>query len=180
MTDQPNSNDDLHWLAFRYVCGEMAAGEEDAFERRLAADQLAREAVAEAVEIHEGIRLVSRRRRRFAHRPLVAWLAAAACLLLALGLMWMASGKFQDHAVPSGNESARSDGPKESPAEVALTWAEMQGQPRDEEVAAETFQPEPGLDGALPVEDILGDEKGVPQWMLIAFSPEAEPMKGNR
>jgi hypothetical protein len=43
--------DDLDWLAFQYVAGEMSAVEADEFERRLAYDQAARDAVAWIVEL---------------------------------------------------------------------------------------------------------------------------------
>ena len=41
----------LDWLAFRYIAGELSPPECDAFERRLAEDQTAREAVASAVDV---------------------------------------------------------------------------------------------------------------------------------
>ena len=44
-----NEHDDLNWLAFRYVAGELDEAETLAFETRLEADQDAREAVARAV-----------------------------------------------------------------------------------------------------------------------------------
>jgi hypothetical protein len=42
---------DLEWHAFLYVSGEMSRVEAEAFEGRLAEDQQAREAVAQAVEL---------------------------------------------------------------------------------------------------------------------------------
>ncbi len=45
------SKSDLAWLAFVYVSGELTHAEAEAFERRLAQDQAAREAVAEAVAL---------------------------------------------------------------------------------------------------------------------------------
>lgn len=41
--------EELDWLAFRYIAGELSASEADAFETRMADDQQAREAVARAV-----------------------------------------------------------------------------------------------------------------------------------
>lgn len=42
---------DVDWLAFRYLAGELGPQECDAFERRLAEDQMAREAVASAMDL---------------------------------------------------------------------------------------------------------------------------------
>jgi hypothetical protein len=91
--------DDLGFEAFRYVAGEMTDSEALAFEERLAGDQAAREAVAQAVEIAQAVtvlgpqavpagspgnRAILRKSRRAA---VVAVLAAlAACLALAVGL----------------------------------------------------------------------------------------------
>lgn len=49
----PAQQNDLDWLAFRYVAGEMSADEAAAFEMKLADDQDAREAVSRAVELTE-------------------------------------------------------------------------------------------------------------------------------
>ena len=48
-------DDDLAWLAFRYVAGDLDPDESAAFERRLDHDQPAREAVAEAVALMAGV-----------------------------------------------------------------------------------------------------------------------------
>lgn len=58
MSEHPSH--DLAWLALQYICDELAADEHEAFERRLAEDQTAREAVAEAVEQCAAIRVVCR------------------------------------------------------------------------------------------------------------------------
>ena len=46
---------ELHGNAFRYVADEMSAGEQDNFERQLADDQLAREAVVRAVQLTQAV-----------------------------------------------------------------------------------------------------------------------------
>lgn len=46
---QYDKPEDLDWLAFCYIAGELPAAEADAFETRMADDQEAREAVARAV-----------------------------------------------------------------------------------------------------------------------------------
>ena len=46
-----SEHEDLNWLAFRYVAGELTAAELQAFESQLEDDQSAREAVARACEL---------------------------------------------------------------------------------------------------------------------------------
>lgn len=46
-----DKQDDLDWLAFCYIADELSPADEEAFERRLADDQRAREAVARAVDL---------------------------------------------------------------------------------------------------------------------------------
>jgi hypothetical protein len=48
-------NDELNWLALAYIAGELEEAEAEAFELRLADDQVAREAVAQAVELTQTI-----------------------------------------------------------------------------------------------------------------------------
>jgi len=59
--NQSNQNfgGDLHWLAFRYAVGELPGDEEAAFERRLADDQSAREALEQVVELKEAMRIAA-------------------------------------------------------------------------------------------------------------------------
>lgn len=51
MNDQNPNPDEQHWDVFRYVSGEMSAGEEAYFEDRLANDQQLREEVASMVSM---------------------------------------------------------------------------------------------------------------------------------
>lgn len=54
-SDEQVAADELGWLAFRYIADEMTAQESDLFEQRLAIDQAAREAVANEVQISQGL-----------------------------------------------------------------------------------------------------------------------------
>src|SRR5258708_6551670 len=45
--------DELNWMAFCYIAGELPPEAASAFERRLADDQLARDAVCEAIALAE-------------------------------------------------------------------------------------------------------------------------------
>ena len=61
MIDAPCSRPEsevLDWLAFCYVSGELDGDERTAFENRLADDQVAREAVARAVELTEAVAVI--------------------------------------------------------------------------------------------------------------------------
>lgn len=87
------SPDDLDWLAFRYLAGEMAADETARFEEWLAADQAPREAVARAVEIAQAVVVLesewTRCQRHGAPSRLrwgVSFVSAAVCLSLVVGL----------------------------------------------------------------------------------------------
>lgn len=90
---------DLAWLAERYVLGALSPEECDAFERRLADDQAAREAVAAATALlsqvyaasqeiaatEEPVRLVE---KRIGRGSAVSYAASAAVLLLAAVGVW--------------------------------------------------------------------------------------------
>lgn len=90
---------DLAWLAERYVLGALSPEECDAFERRLADDQAAREAVAAATALlsqvyaasqeiaatEEPVRLV---KKRIGRESAVSYAASAAVLLLAAVGVW--------------------------------------------------------------------------------------------
>jgi len=82
----PNDNHgedrDLAWLAFRYVAGELGAAQSAVFERRLGEDQVAREAVAEAVRIAGTVTSASKAIRRVSRIKTRALLATSACFFL--------------------------------------------------------------------------------------------------
>ncbi len=71
-----SEHEDLNWLAFRYVAGELNAAELRAFETQLEDDQSAREAVARACELTccitaaERDRVAAEERGRPAPRPI--------------------------------------------------------------------------------------------------------------
>src|SRR5687767_2601083 len=93
-----NNDQELLWLAFRYVSDELSAEEVEQFEERLAVDQAAREAVAEAVLMCEAVSAGAAIAPVGTVTPSIAvyrswrqhagWAAvgAAACLLLVLAI----------------------------------------------------------------------------------------------
>jgi ferric-dicitrate binding protein FerR (iron transport regulator) len=81
-----DSNDDLDWLAFRYISNEMTQAEADRFEQRLGEDQLAREAVARAVAWTEAVASVPHKGSptpQAISMPRMRWFAVAAAGLAA-------------------------------------------------------------------------------------------------
>lgn len=186
MPSDPNR--DLDWLAFRYISGEMTAEEADAFECRLADDQGAREAVAQAVALTAAVSLAApstrevlplRRRRLVSTWVIVA--ASAACLAL---LAWpLFRSDAQRRLTPAVAESdARSP-------EIALTWSDLRqsgeagasasadGLAFLDEDAAET--------DTIASNDINVVDDAVPHWLLEAASlrestrPDGSAIKEN-
>jgi len=167
---RPGANSELSWVALNYVCGEFTADEMAAFEQRLEHDQAAREAVARAVELAGAIaqlpacnadvlRLPVRQ-----PRPLWAGLAAAAAVLLLLGLsaFWLSSG--------AGLGARRSTAP--TPA-LALAWSGVhEGEDETDNLLQWLDPPVPSSDthylAALDTSEAA--DAGVPDWMLEAAS----------
>jgi hypothetical protein len=116
---------DLPWKAYCYVCRELSAEEEAAFEARLAEDQAAREAVAEAVELAGAVRLVAadalpgpvprRARWPYALGGLVTGIAA--CLAL-----WLVPSRFSQLREPTTPPLAPAPAP--SP-DIVLAWSDL-------------------------------------------------------
>lgn len=92
MTHSRSQADELAWKAFRYIAGEMPAGEQREFEERLARDSAACAAVAGAVELAGAVlRAAPAPLRVHPGRRLRPWIklaasAAAACLAVVIGL----------------------------------------------------------------------------------------------
>lgn len=100
---------ELSWSAFRYIAGEMPADEQARFEKQLALDQQAREAVALAVELTHGVVSAQERpatvappRRSRRLRIRLAWSAAAAvAILLAFVLGRELGGRNEQGLAPA-------------------------------------------------------------------------------
>jgi hypothetical protein len=175
---------DRKWQAFRYVNGEMTDEERSLFELRLAEDEAACDAVEQAVELHEAIRLaasgpivVSRSPWHVVRRNPVACAAAvAACLVLALSVWRIASHSSWHDPQLAGNNRHLPETPGSAEAGVSLAWAQLQNRPtgpESEPVAA------PWIDSAViaelentqPTTDTVeAADATVPQWLLTAVS----------
>ncbi len=172
------SHEELSWLAFRYVAGELTGGENTSFEAHLADDQAAREAVAEAVALYETVALASAQPASITRwqtlRRAVAWVAAAAAVLLvASALFWMSGTDQQpDPNLAQENKNAEPQ-TSQNGAELATAWTEVrhsQGREPDDVGIRE------------PMESIANPSVGtdepagpaIPQWLLTAVAAETK------
>lgn len=136
----------LDWLAQRYVLGELAADEVTAFETRLADDELAAAAVADAARLVMALETAQEdttsgrpSRRSWAGRIAIG-LAGLAAAVTIIGLL-------QSRDDVAGSRSA----------ELAERWAEI----------ADTVTPEELADDD---DASVGDD--VPDWLLAAVTLE--------
>ena len=148
-----NASADLFWTATRYVLDELTPAERAEFEERLASDEAACLAVANAVQLTVGVQAASERPvtirpvedsrpRRAAVWP--AWLAGAA--LLAAGI------------------AVFTPWPSPTLAPVDLASAEL----LDRWTQTKLLSDADGLDDFDPEADVLDDTLAAPQWMVQA------------
>lgn len=182
MEPSPSPETDLHWLAFRYVCGELTGDESVAMEARLAHDQAAREAVAEAVELVGAVGLAASSARPSilpmpparTHR-IGVWAipaAAAACLALAFGLNSL--GHRKADSGPLATASARMG--STTTRDVALAWSGL----RREEGIHPNDQPawpaETSVIAELELSPLAEEgESSPPSWLVAAASLRETP-----
>lgn len=178
------SREELHWLAFRYVAGEMIDAEWEAFEQQLADDQSAREAVEQAVELHQAMSLVaaepwspSRSAWRVALRNPAAWGAtAAACLLLALSLWWLVGPGTP--AIDPAHEPGPAAAPDDSQASASLAsaWTDIRhARMTDDSPFVSAERSEASLTAeAVAASEEIGPSGPIPRWLLAAVYAETE------
>lgn len=157
--------DDLDWLAFCYLAGELDDKAAADFEAQLETNQAAREALAGAMALSQSIAdtgtsvvpAVARPASRIRWRQAIAWTTAAAAIFLAAS--WYL-GQFDalDNADATGAQLANGD--------LANTWAEILDEsPIDE--ADETHDANDVTDSEI---EFPSDEPGVaPDWLLVAL-----------
>lgn len=150
MTDQ---RDELNWLAQQYVLGELDAEAAGAFEARLADDEAAGVALAQAVQLVAVLQTVqperTERSTRIDWRRLSLGLAATAAAGAAVWLLPQISTTTQEEVSAAPLQAA----------ELVSRWREapLEGAPGSDRWTDEE------LDG--------GDD--VPNWLLAAVSLEA-------
>jgi hypothetical protein len=164
-------HDELDWLAYRYVAGELSPDEEQSFEARLGDDQPAREAVEQAFELTQAMRIAARSLPEPASGGarvtgrFYGWAAVvAACLLIAcLGWLWSGGD-------PADRQFAEEAGTTDEAAAVALAWAEVRGWQTRGQPAADAAAAPPAPDWPA-LEPDLGSGEGVkgdielPAWL---------------
>jgi hypothetical protein len=93
----PDHTNDLDWLAFSYAAGELTPTEAEQFELRLADDQLAREALARAVELCQvvtaaetqtGNYVTPAAKTQVAWNDRLSWMAIGGLASLLVALLW--------------------------------------------------------------------------------------------
>jgi hypothetical protein len=113
--------DQLDWLAFCYVAGELPPAEAEQFEARLADDQAAREALARAVELTQTVVaaeaqseiLVAPARRYVAGwGTRLSWMAIGGLASIVVALLW------------SGALHNSTSGPSEKQIALAAAWTQ--------------------------------------------------------
>jgi len=197
MSDDLSS--DLRWSAYRYIANEMTDDERVRFELRLADDEAACEAVENAVELDEAIRLASEApvvarppQSTFFSRHSVAWAAActvcAACLALAFFSWRLATIDSRRVAPEIANDpERRSESDLRMQEPISIAWAKLQDRDLTErndssasrwaEAAAmsDTEHRQRSI-GELESKDM--NDMVVPQWLLTATAGDAANIKG--
>lgn len=180
--DQQN---ELDWLAFQYVAGELNTDAAEAFELRLADEQPAREAVARAIELTQlvaaaesqvgaeeykasaGEYVVTAEKRAVAWGSRLTWMAIGGLLSLLVAVL-VSNGRFGAQLPAENNVSG----------ELATAWY----QTRQELTASEEIGPLHPLSAAMldddePADIAYGDEPWLsidtPTWMTAAVAGAA-------
>ena len=157
---------DLHWKAFLYVSGELTVDESMSFERLLAEDQEAREAVALAVELTQALAIVGPLprsvSRKWSNRRVLAWagsMAAAACLAVAIV-------PILRPVVPTESQGDTSS--------VALAWSGLRVGPDADWTAFVSGVQTPVAGSLAEIENAdeteSSTERPLPSWLLSAAS----------
>jgi anti-sigma factor RsiW len=179
-------NDELDFLAFRYISDELSDDERAAFELRLVEDQAAREAVARSVELSQAMLaaieslepksadlqlagLAPREASFPSWYTRIAWMTAgaAACLVGLIGYQFYLKQPIAGPAPTSTTAEV---------ARLADAWSDAQESLRvARDAAAESVEADRASEelvsqeGAPPA---LGDMSETPSWMLAAVGAE--------
>lgn len=192
--NQPD--DELLWLAYRFSAGELSADEVQEFEARLAVDQAAREALAQAVGLSETVFAlehaapISRRapktlalvpaaasRRNWSQQA--GWMAAAVAACVALAMTWQvfrAERTEVARQVISQPDALPGNATNDEETRMLMAFIEEEPVAR---VAAQPAEVEPEEMGELEyelvrddgtTEESLEDQNATPDWLLAAVA----------
>lgn len=172
---------ELAWLAFRYVSGELSPSETTGFELRLADDQVARDAVVAAVELSQSVLAAEAQSASPAscvtpastsQQPWsahVVWLAcsAAACLVIALAVNFSTSQQRSIAHAPADAAALAAAWHEQLDEPLALNTSESTSSESDNSVGDDTAS-----DDSASTDSDSGDLEtaatDAPSWMLDA------------
>ena len=181
-----HEQDELRWLAFRYVADELSPDEQSAFEGQLTENQAAREAVAEAVAMaaavyqvaasDTGLRSPQRRplasSRRSVGGAVALLTTAAAALMLLLAVQSRHSEMNAGRGIDSvqGGDLASSMPPGEY-GRLALVWSQSLAEPPSAEHDSEMLETKGDpMEDHVAVDDWANPAElpAAPSWMYAA------------
>lgn len=185
-SDQPNPDNgmkydanDLDWMAFCYIADELDGAQRARFEARLENDELAQQAVVDAVgqaqvlysslnstsfnDVKEPVAAVHSTRvdRKRHNRALRLFASAAAMLILVTGWLWFSNTEKNNSIELASAESDR----------LAAAWIDTLAVMSDEEL--DDF-----IEEEAPVTDLIDEESD--NWMLVALTDLEESEGLNR
>lgn len=194
-TTNCDAQPELAWEAFCYVSGEMTFAEEDVFEQRLAEDQAAREAVAEAVSIVQGVQAAERWQAAQVQafpQPASRWTRVAAwsslAAVAAAVLVMILTADHRANVAPSAPPlQASLDTPANTvdlavAKQLVVAWSQPESFPSD---LQDLLSPAPAVaddeiaelqDEELPSTEETGEAAF--NWMLAAVSLDEMPHRG--
>ncbi len=135
---------ELAWLAFQYIAGDLSCPDREVFERRLAEDQAAREAVAAMVDLVQCVEAAELEMARVAPATSVeatswaraAWVALStvACLVMFVAIHGMPG---PDRIFRPGHSRAATSVAMD---QLAIIWSENRGDWEEPLLALETAE----------------------------------------
>lgn len=143
------TENDREWLAFRYIAGELSGDETAAFEAELETSQVAREAVARAVELSQAVaiaesqqvELVEAVSQGISRKSWIygsGWIAAGAVAASVAGAIWWNMPVSQ-----------------QGKADIAENWAFVR----------DVDPPAPAIEEASELGPVLDSADAAPSWM---------------
>lgn len=165
--------EELDWLAFQYVTGELAPPERAEFDRLLATDLAAGEALADAVELLAATRHALTPPIAV-RRPFVRWIGYAAAASV---ILWLALGARGPGA---RREEPRVVDPVDPQRAVALAWSQL----RATGALSETDSNDSSSDDAIVMAEaenlVSTDEDAdveLPAWLMTVSTLQPGPSK---
>ena len=122
---------DLNWIAFQYVTNELSADDSQKFESLLAENQSAREALAQATRLMEGLHAiesmpvtVTPRIQPVAHRRVLKWTVASCSVAVMLFLAISLLPESQTPETELVSQSTLTDASEEDLEHLLSLWSE--------------------------------------------------------